>query len=80
MIKVKAKFRCESVVDTDYGQDYSNRMVIFRAVYGENGENASFAKATPYGKLEMQIDKDVLAYNYFKPNKDYYLLIEEVES
>lgn len=79
MTTIRAKFRCESVIDTKISADYSNRVVKFRAVYGQEGENASYAKATPNGTLEMQIDKDTAAYDHFQPGKSYYLDLVEAE-
>ncbi|GAO43811.1 hypothetical protein [Flavihumibacter petaseus] len=79
---VKAKFRCNNIVDSNFGTAtdgsiFGNRKVQFSPVYGNSGENASFAKATPNGNLELQIDKSTPAYDFFKPGKEYYLTIEE---
>jgi hypothetical protein len=76
-MQVKAKFQCNQVVDTDFGNGYKNREVKFSAVYDTNGENASFSKATPNGDLRMIIDKDTAVYDHFKPGKSYYLTFEE---
>jgi hypothetical protein len=46
-------------------------------VYDKEGENADFAKATPSGMVEMRIDKDVAASEFFEPTKRYYLTFEE---
>jgi hypothetical protein len=74
---VKAKFRCVSIVDTKHNVDFTQRMVHFNAVYGKEGENADYAKATPYGELKMQIDQGTPAYDGFEPGKEYYLTFEE---
>jgi hypothetical protein len=74
---VKAKFRCNQVINTDNGNGHSSREVKFNAVYGKEGENASYSKATPSGNLSMYIDKETPAYDHFKPGKDYYLTFEE---
>ena len=74
MIKVKAKFRCASV--TDFG---SNKQAQMSAVYGASGENADFAKATPYGELKINIDSEVPASDFFKPGEEYYLTFEKIE-
>lgn len=71
---VKAKFRCESVSDNGY-----NKTANLRAVYGTEGENADYAKATPSGNLQIQIDNETAASNFFKPQKDYYLTFVEAE-
>lgn len=74
MNKVKAKFRCNSV--TDFG---GQKQAVMSAVYSQTGENADFAKATPYGELKINIDSEVPASDYFKPTKEYYLTFEEVQ-
>jgi hypothetical protein len=78
-MNIKAKFTCENVVDTTVSDNYSFRVVNFRAVYSKEGENASFSKATPSGALQMQIDKETAAYKAFTPGKNYYLTFEETE-
>lgn len=77
---VKAKFNCENVLDTTnhfQGGSHSQRQVTFRAVYANGEENNTFSKATPQGELKMVIDKETIAYDYFKPGKSYYLTLEE---
>jgi hypothetical protein len=71
-MSVKAKFRCNAI--TDYGGQKQAQM---SAVYSDKGENADFAKATPYGELKINIDSEMPASNYFKPGKSYYLHFEE---
>jgi len=73
-MNVKAKFRCNSVTDNGY-----NKKASLNAVYGTEGENADFTKATPAGNLEISIDKDVPASDFFEPQKDYYLTFEKAE-
>lgn len=77
MITVKAKFRCNSVVDTNYGNGGQQRTVKFSAAYGAHGENADYSKATPSGDLSMVIDKDTKAHEAFVPGNYYYLTFEE---
>ena len=69
---VKAKFKCQSI--TDFG---GQKQASMSAVYSQTGENADFAKATPYGELKINIDAEVPASDYFKPGKEYYLTFEE---
>lgn len=69
---LKAKFHCNSITDNGYGKSAN-----LTAVYGQAGENADFAKATPSGTLNINIDNEVPASNFFKPQKDYYLYFEE---
>jgi len=76
-MSVKAKFKCNQVIDTNYGNDIIRREVIFNAVYGKEGENADFSKSTPSGELKMVIDKSTAAYESFTPGKEYYLTFDE---
>lgn len=69
---IKAKFRCNSVTDNGY-----NKQAKLSAVYGTEGENADYSKATPSGQLEISIDKETKAAEFFQPQKDYYLTFEE---
>lgn len=70
---VRAKFRCNSVTDFGY-----NKQATLTAVYGKDGENADYAKATPSGELRISIDKEVKASEFFVPNKEYWLDFSEV--
>ena len=74
MSKVKAKFKCMSV--TDFG---AYKQAQMSAVYSREGENADFAKATPYGDLKINIDSEVPASDFFIPTKEYYLTFEAAE-
>ena len=71
---VKAKFTCNSIVDLGYALTAS-----FHAVYGTEGENADYAKATPAGNLNITIDKETKASGYFKQGETYYLTFNKVE-
>ena len=73
-MKVIAKFRCRSI--TDFG---GQKQAQLDAVHSATGENADFAKATPYGDLKINIDSGVPAADFFKPNESYYLTFEKVE-
>ena len=70
--KVRAKFHCNSVESYQFG-----KTAKLTAVYGKEGENHDFAKATPSGKIEIGIDDDVPASLFFKPGREYYLTFEE---
>lgn len=61
---------------TDFG---TNKSAKFSAVYGTEGENADFAKATPSGDLTINIDSGVPASSFFSPGKQYYLTFEAAE-
>lgn len=69
---VKAKFRCLSVCNYEHSQE-----IGMTAVYGTEGENKDFSKATPCGDLKMVIDKGTPAFDSFIPGKSYYLNFEE---
>lgn len=71
-MSVRAKFKCLSI--TDFGGQKQANLI---AVYGKEGENADFAKATPNGNLTIGIDSGVPASQFFEPQKEYYLLFEE---
>lgn len=71
---IRAKFHCNSITDNGYGKSAN-----LTAVYGKEGENADFAKATPSGTLSINIDKETKAADFFVPQKDYYLTFEEAE-
>lgn len=74
---VKAKFRCNSIVDTKMQGGYTERQVQLSAVTSKDGDNADYSKYTPYGEIKMNISEDTAAYNHFQPGKDYYLTFEE---
>lgn len=73
---VRAKMVCNRMVTEDYGSA-QYRKVFLGAIYGKEGENAGFAKATPSGECWLQIDADMPAAAWFKPNKRYYLTFTE---
>lgn len=71
---IKAKFRCNSITDNGY-----NKSANLTAVYGSQGENADFVKATPSGTLTISIDKETKASSFFEPQKEYYLFFEAAD-
>ncbi|MFB6371612.1 MAG: hypothetical protein ABEN55_00520 [Bradymonadaceae bacterium] len=67
--KAIAAFKCKEVVNKEYG----GQTVRFRAVRTEDGDDwEAFADATPSGSLEIGIDEDAGAYDYFEPGEIYY--------
>jgi hypothetical protein len=74
-MKIIAKFRCYDVSEFPNG----NKNISMGAVYGTEGENADFAKATPNGYLNFSVDKDTKASTEFVRGEDYYLTFEKVE-
>lgn len=75
---VKAKFTCGRIEDTTY-KGGGSRKIYLNAVYGNSEENKSFSNATPSGILELVIDKETPAYEFFVPGNDYYLTFEAVQ-
>lgn len=73
-MRIKAKFQCNSVTDNGY-----NKSANLTAVYGKEGENADYSKATPSGSLQISIDKDTKAADFFQPQKAYFLTFEVAE-
>ncbi len=71
--QIKAKFMCNTITLNGYGSS-----AALTAVYGKEGENADYAKATPCGTLQLSIDNDTPAADFFKPRKAYYVYFEEV--
>lgn len=71
---VRAKFHCNSIEQYQYGT-----RAKLTAVYGKEGENHDFAKATPSGSVEISIDHDVPASTFFKPGEEYFLDFTKVE-
>jgi hypothetical protein len=69
---IRARFVCNSITDNGF-----NKSASLTAVYGKEGENADFAKATPSGTMSISIDKDTKASEFFVPQKQYYLTFEE---
>jgi hypothetical protein len=78
---VRAKFICNSVVESKY-QGGSSTKIILNAATAYNSDEAdskTFWDATPAGSLEIQI-ANKKAVEYFKPGKAYYLDFTEIES
>ena len=71
-MSVKAKFQCNAIVDLGY-----TVTVQFNAVYGSEGENADFAKASPCGSIYLNIDKETVASNEFERGEYYYLTFDK---
>lgn len=74
---IQARFTCNAIVPSPYAPNQV-ATIYFNAVYGKEGENASYSKATPYGQLAMGIDTDTKAATFFEIGKDYYLRFEAV--
>jgi hypothetical protein len=81
-MSVRAKFRCNHATVMEWpaahGVIAKNKKFNFTAIYGKDGENASFSKITPSGTLEITVDEDTTAFTEFVPGKEYYLDFNEV--
>jgi len=71
---IKAKFQCNSVVDLGYA-----KTARFNAIYGTEGENADYSKATPNGNIDITVDKETKAAEDFQRGKIYYVTFEEAQ-
>lgn len=71
-MQVKAKFNCHYVQEGT-----GSKIAHLSAVYGTEGENADFAKATPGGNLNMTIDNGTPASEFFEQGGTYYLTFEK---
>lgn len=72
MANVRAKLKCNSVTLFADG----SKKASLSAVYGNDGENADFAKFTPSAQLEITISAETKAVDFFQPGKDCYLTFE----
>lgn len=75
----RAKFQCNAEVTRKYSQTDTgdSRVYEFSALYDTSTpENLRFTKATPYGKLEIQVSNPAVV---FKPGKAYFLDFTEAE-
>lgn len=82
-MSVIAKFKCNYATVMEYPANpgytpTKNKKFNFSAIYGKDGENASFSKATPSGTLEITVDEGTTAFNEFIPGNEYYLTFEPV--
>jgi hypothetical protein len=87
-ITIRAKFRCNHFTETTYApyNDGTGKLISgskarkfnFSAIYGKDGENAQFSKATPSGTLEILVDEATAAFDEWQPGKEYYLNFVEV--
>lgn len=74
---VRAKMKVSHIERNEFAHGMGSKKVHMGAVYGKEGENADYSKATPSGALWLQIDQGVPAADWFKPGKSYYLTLTE---
>ncbi len=75
MPNIRAKFKCESVNETE-----ANKEAELCVVTTGSEENKSFSKYTPCGRIRINIDKDTEAANLFVPGKEYYVDFTEADA
>lgn len=68
MDSVRALFKVNGVLLME-----GMKQIKMSAIYGKEGENADFAKATPSGNFEMYVSNDVPASDFFSPGDEMYL-------
>ena len=66
--KVEAKFKCSSVEHFEIGKKVKAQPVI-----SGSEENKSFAKYTPSVTIEMYIDNETAAADFFQPGVEFYV-------
>ena len=69
---MRAKFRCES-----NDGDENSKTAKLTTEYSDTPEDNMFNEATPWGNIELGIDKKG-AMNFLKPGKSYYVDFTEV--
>lgn len=74
MAQVRAKFKCNSVVNYE-----GSKTATLNAVCSTSDENKDFTKYTPNGKLEISIMNDAVASSFFEPGQEYYLDFTKAE-
>ena len=57
---VRAKFKVTAIITTQLSPTYAQTKIILEPEYDQKlAEDVSFCKATPTGRMEMQIDNPV---------------------
>lgn len=74
--KIRAKFYCNSVENETGTSEMAKLSAVYGSTEADNEENNQFSEATPYGKMEMQIDNPD-AMGFFEEGKEYYLDFQE---
>jgi len=73
-MNVRAKFRCQLInhLATGSANDVAAHITLFPVYEDGSGENASWSKYTPNGKMEMTVTNPA-AIAAFEMGKAYYL-------
>lgn len=77
---MRAKFVCQSVISTDWGNTEPEIQVKLNAVHGgtSNTEDNEFSSYTPSGSISMLISNPK-AQGFLKPGKKYYVDFTEAK-
>lgn len=80
MPKMRAKMQIQSVEQFEHGEKLRMFPVCGKAPFGPNGESEdnTYARFTPSGSLELQINNPDLA-GKFKPGQRFYVDFTETE-
>ena len=72
---VRAKFKCEEIVDNS--EQNGSKIVLYPVTYGSE-ENEQFFNLTPYGRIEIGT-VNLNAVKEFEVGKEYYVDFTKVE-
>lgn len=79
METVRAKFKVTQIIETHYAPNSSQKKIVLEAQYDPKvAEDVSFSKATPSGRMEIQIDNPV-AIERMPVGKIFYVDFTPVE-
>lgn len=60
MSNVRAKFKVSEIIEKHFSETYSQKTIVLTPQYDQKiAEDVSFQKATPSGRMEMQIDNPI---------------------
>lgn len=78
-MNVRAKFKVVELIERSYGHGHKQKSIVMTPEYDAKiAEDVSFSKATPSGKIEMQIDNPV-AIEALEVGKYFYVDFTPVE-
>jgi len=76
MERVRAKFSVDSV---DKNPEYDYKTLKMSACTNDGGDGKDFTKYTPWGNIEMGIDVDAPASEFFEEGELYYIEFVKIE-
>lgn len=72
MTTVRAKFKVQSITETEGGLKTANLHPVYGNSGDPNDENTKFFKATPSGQIQLGVMND-MASRHFKPAREFYV-------